>query len=170
MKLSLIGRRTKDKARRGFTLVELLVAMSILLSGLVFAIFPAMYYSARRQTNAANRYVAEYLADTSVAVLMLKEPANIVSSGNVPVPDAVGRCNDTPVADVVPPGYYHSFMVNDTVFNIGWTVDDHPDIADMKEVKLYVWWNAGNQCMIIERVSAFNPYRGDVLDLNVPPW
>jgi prepilin-type N-terminal cleavage/methylation domain-containing protein len=158
-------RRLKDK-RRGFTLVELLLAMAILLTGLMLAVFPAMFYSARRQVMAANRFTAEFIADTTLDNLMTRAPTNMVSHGDLPVIGADGRCSDTVSGtggDEPVPGWFNEFTIQSTHFLVGWTVAAHATLPEMNELHVYVWWNAGAQCQIVERVIAFHPNRGDTL-------
>jgi Tfp pilus assembly protein PilV len=82
--MALTRRRTPRRARRGFTLLSMVVAL-VLLSVGIFALARANTASISMGTKSANRDVALAIGRSYVEVLRSRNPQTVVSETPVPV-------------------------------------------------------------------------------------
>jgi len=148
-------RRNPVFSESGFTLLELLLAITILSVGLLVGILPMQFAALNSNTRAFQRYTASVIADNFLSNFnLLYDGTNGftwstivgVAGGdgwtddreNCPAPQP-----DPVVAPAKQPFYYHSVYRNNVRYEIGWRADTVVGFPESVRVRVFVRWRSG---------------------------
>jgi len=148
-------RRNPAFSESGFTLLELILAIAILSTGLLVGILPMQYAAVTSNTRAFQRYTASVIADNFLSNfnLLYDGTDGFLWSSIVDKPGGDGWTDDrvncpAPVPDPVvtpakQPFYYHSVYRNSIRYELGWRADTVVGFPESVRVRVFVRWKTG---------------------------
>lgn len=162
------GARTKA---RGFTLIELLVGLTILLVGILLAVFPALTMTVFNVNDAQQNAMAAEIAQNMFTQILIRPWGDTASNG-IPVPTYAGnaRCNPDPrtmadndLASLV----FRRIERHKTVYGVAYQISPLNFSGGTatnvtRRVDVQVFWDNARRCQIRRFSTILNCNRGDI--------
>ena len=154
----MMKRIRKGRAgERGFTILELVIAMNIMAIGLLIGIFPMQIYAIGMNRVAFQRTVATELAHEMLDnfhQIYAGTPWANITSDPAGFTGGAGACPNPPHADAATDPYHrHSIIRNGTKYTRVWSVAA-TSTASVYLVTAYVYWTPAERTYTTDFASA----------------